>query len=135
MLKRDESMKPPDARRDVSADAAVSRGSAGKIVMDLGKSLVIKGELRASEDLTLYGQMEGTITLPDHTLSIGPHANIRASISAKTVVIMGAVTGNVTAKERIEIRATGSVTGDIATPGLVVAEGGRLSGKVDMPLK
>lgn len=135
MLKRDESMKPPDARRDVSADAAVSRGSAEKIVMDLGKSLVIKGELRASEDLTLYGQMEGTITLPDHTLSIGPHANIRASISAKTVVIMGAVTGNVTAKERIEIRATGSVTGDIATPGLVVAERGRLSGKVDMPLK
>jgi cytoskeletal protein CcmA (bactofilin family) len=134
MLKRDESMKPPDARRDVSADA-FSRGSAEKIVMDLGKSLVIKGELRASEDLTLYGQMEGTITLPDHTLSIGPHANIRASISAKAVVIMGAVTGNVTAKERIEIRATGSVTGDIATPGLVVAEGGRLSGKVDMPLK
>ena len=135
MLKRDESMKPPDARRDVSVDAAVSRGSVETIVMDLGKSLVIKGELSASEDLTLYGYMEGTITLPDHTLSVGPHANIRASISAKAVVIMGTVTGNVTAKERIEIRATGSVTGDLATPGLVVAEGGRLNGKVAMPLK
>jgi cytoskeletal protein CcmA (bactofilin family) len=101
--------------------------------MDLGKSLAIKGELSASEDLTLYGQMEGTITLPDHTLSIGPHASIRASISAKAVVIMGSVTGNVTAGDRIEIRATGSVTGDIAAPRLVVVEGGRLRGKVEMP--
>jgi cytoskeletal protein CcmA (bactofilin family) len=135
MWKRDEAMKPSDARRDVSVDAALSRGSVDTIVMDLGKSLVIKGELSASEDLTLYGYMEGTITLPDNTLSVGPHANIRASISAKAVVIMGTVTGNVTAKERIEIRATGSVTGDLATPGLVVAERGRLNGKVDMPLK
>ena len=135
MSKHDESMKPPDARRGVSADAAVSRGSLEEIVMDLGKSLLIKGELSASEDLTLYGDMEGTIAVPDHTLSIGPHANIGASISARAVVIMGTVTGNVTARERIEIRATGSVTGDIATSGLVVAEGGRLNGKVDMRLK
>ena len=79
MLKRDESMKP---------DATVNRGSLEEIVMDLGKSLMIKGALSASEDLTLYGQMEGTIAVPDHTLSIGPHANIGASISARTVVIM-----------------------------------------------
>jgi cytoskeletal protein CcmA (bactofilin family) len=133
MLKRDESVKPPDVRRDVPTEAAVNRGPAEKLVIDLGKSLVIKGDLSASEDLTLYGQMEGTITLPDHTLSIGPHANIRASISAKAVVIMGAVTGNVTARERIEILATGSVTGDITSPRLVVAEGGHLRGKVEMP--
>ena len=133
MYKRDETVNPPDARRDRSTDNAVSRESVEKVVMDLGKSLVIKGELSASEDLTLYGQMEGSIALPDHTLSIGARANIRASISAKAVVIMGTVTGNVTARERIEIRATGSVTGDITTPALVVAEGGRLSGKVEMP--
>ena len=132
MYKRDEVVKPPDARRDRSTDA-VSRESVEKVVMDLGKSFVIKGELSASEDLTLYGQMEGSIAVPDHTLSIGPHANIRASISAKAVVIMGSVTGDVTTRERIEIRATGSVTGDITTPALVVAEGGRLSGKVEMP--
>ena len=71
--------------------------------------MVIKGELSASEDLTLDGQMEGSVTLPDHTLTIGPAANIKASISAKAVVIMGAVTGNVTAAEKVEIRATGSV--------------------------
>ena len=133
MLKRDESVKPPDVPRDVPTQAAVTRGLAEQLVIDLGTSLVIKGDLSASEDLTLYGQMEGTITLPDHTLSIGPHANISASISAKAVVIMGAVTGNVTARERIEILATGSVTGDITSPRLVVAEGGQLRGKVEMP--
>ena len=102
--------------------------------MDLVKSVVIKGDLSASEDLTLYGQMEGSVTLPDHTLTIGAAANIKASISAKAVVIMGAVTGNVTAGEKVEIRATGSITGDLAAPRLVVAEGGHLRGKVEMPL-
>jgi cytoskeletal protein CcmA (bactofilin family) len=100
--------------------------------MDLGKSVVIKGELSASEDLTLYGHMEGSVTLPDHTLTIGPHANIKAGISAKIIVIMGAVIGDVVAGERVEIQASGSVTGDIASPRLVIAEGGQLRGRVEM---
>ena len=100
--------------------------------MDLGKSVVIKGELSGSEDFTLYGQMEGSIRLPDHTLTIGPHADIKAEISAKAVVIMGAVIGNVTARERVEIRATGSVTGEIRSPRLAVADGGYLRGRVEM---
>ena len=135
MWKRDETVTSREGQRDLAAEAAsvVSR-TAEKVIMDLGKSVVIKGELSASEDLTLYGQMEGRVTLPDHTLTIGPAANIRASISAKAVVIMGAVTGNVAAAEKVEIRATGSVTGDLASPCLVVAEGGHLRGKVEMPL-
>jgi cytoskeletal protein CcmA (bactofilin family) len=103
---------------------------ADQLVMDLGKSVKIKGELSGSEDLTLYGQMEGSVRLPDYTLTIGPHADIKAEISAKSVVIMGGVTGNVTAGEKVEIRATGSVTGDIASPRLAIAEGGCLCGKV-----
>jgi cytoskeletal protein CcmA (bactofilin family) len=100
--------------------------------MDLGKSVVIKGELTASEDLTLFGQMEGSIRLPDHTLTIGPQADIRATISVKAVVIAGAVTGDVTATESVMIRASGSVTGDITAPKLAVEEGGHLLGKVEM---
>jgi cytoskeletal protein CcmA (bactofilin family) len=135
MWKRDETVRPRDTHRDLAAEAAaVDSRSAEKVIMDLGKSVVIKGELSASEDLTLDGQMEGRVTLPDHTLTIGPAANIKASISAKAVVIMGAVTGNVTAGEKIEIQATGSVTGDLASPRLMVAEGGHLRGKVEMPL-
>lgn len=132
MWKRDETVTPQDAHRDLAAQAAaVDSRTGGKL--ELGKTVIIKGELSASEDLTLDGHMEGRVTLPDHTLSIGPGANIQASISAKVVVIMGAVTGNVAAGEKIEIRATGSVTGDLMSPRLVVAEGGSVRGKVEMP--
>ena len=103
------------------------------MIMDLGKSVVIKGELTASEDLTIYGQMEGSINLPNHTLTIGPHADIRATIAAEAVVVMGAVTGDVTAGEKIEIQNTGSVIGDVVTPKLAIADGGSLEGKVQMP--
>jgi cytoskeletal protein CcmA (bactofilin family) len=102
-------------------------------VLDLGRSIIIKGELSGSEDLTVCGQIKGSITLPEHTLTIGSDADIKAEISAKTMVVMGAVTGNVTAGDRLEIQATGFVTGDIATPRLVIADGGRLHGKVHMP--
>jgi hypothetical protein len=71
MWKRDQAVTPPSAHRDRSATVApADSGSAEQIVMDLGKSVVIKGELSGSEDLTLYGQMEGSIRLPDHTLTM-----------------------------------------------------------------
>jgi cytoskeletal protein CcmA (bactofilin family) len=132
MWKRDETEKPRDVHRDLdAATAAVDSRTVEKI--ELGKSVVIKGELSASEDLTLDCHMEGRVSVLDHTLTIGPDANIQASISAKVVVIMGAVTGNVTAREKAEIRATGSVTGDLMSPRLVVADGGFLRGRVEMP--
>ena len=136
MWKRDEANKPSGSTED-----AAPRGGQGdrpaaassRMVMDLGKSVVIKGELTASEDLTIYGQMEGSIKLLNHTLTIGPHADIRAAITAKAVVVTGAVTGNVTAGERLEIQASGSVIGDVAAPRLMIADGGSLQGKVQMP--
>ena len=102
------------------------------VVMDLGKSIVITGELSASEDLTLYGHMDGRVTLPEHTLTIGPNANIRAEIAARAVVIMGTVTGSVVG-ERVAIRATGSVVGDIVAPRFAIEDGGQLVGKVGAP--
>ena len=103
-----------------------------QVVASLGKSMTIKGDLTASEDLTLYGHMDGRVTLPDHTLTIGPEADIRAEINAGAVVIMGTVVGNVTASKRVEIRATGSVTGDISSPGLAIDDGGLVVGKIQM---
>ena len=100
--------------------------------MDLGTSVGIKGELSASEDLTLMGKMEGSIRLPEHTLTIGPNAEVKAEILAKSVIILGAVTGNLTATERVDIRSTGSLVGDLASPRLAIAEGGSLRGKVQM---
>ena len=134
MWKRDQSVTPLSASRDQSAKVAeANNASTENLIMDLGNSVVIKGELSGSEDLTLCGQMEGSVALPDHTLTIGPNARITAAISAKAIVIMGAVTGNVTATERVDIRATGSVAGDIDAPRLAIADGGQFRGHVQMP--
>ena len=134
MWKHDTSVQPPNVHAESSSKAAPSHSrTAERVIMDLGTSLVIKGELSASEDLTLCGQMDGSVTLPNHTLTIGPHADIKAAITAKTVMILGALTGNVGASEKIEIGATGSVIGDIVSPRLSIGEGGRLEGKVEMP--
>jgi cytoskeletal protein CcmA (bactofilin family) len=134
MWKRDQSVPPSTAPGEQSTDVPLANSkSAEKVVMSLGKSVVIKGELSGSEDLTLYGQMEGSVKLPGHTLTVGSDADIKAEISAKSVVIMGAITGNVTAGDKVEIQATGSVTGDIVSPRLVIVEGGCLNGRVQMP--
>jgi cytoskeletal protein CcmA (bactofilin family) len=134
MWKRDQSVPTSSGQRDQPAESPrADRTSGETLVMDLGKSVIIKGELSGSEDLTLCGQMEGSIKLPAHTLTIGSHANIKAEISAKAVVITGAVTGNVTAADTVEIQATGSVTGDVVSPRLVIADGGCLNGTVKMP--
>jgi cytoskeletal protein CcmA (bactofilin family) len=134
MWKQEEPVKPLNPSRDSPAARVPAEVKPGvNVVMDLGKSVVIKGELSASEDLTLYGQMEGSVTLPNHTLTIAPQADIKAAINANAVVILGAVTGNVTARERVEIQTTGSVAGDVTSPRLAIAEGGCLSGTVQMP--
>jgi cytoskeletal protein CcmA (bactofilin family) len=134
MWKRDQASTSSSGEREHSADPQRPDSRPKEaLVMDLGKSVFIKGELSGSEDLTLTGQMEGSIKLPGHTLTIGSHADIKAEISAKAVVIMGAVTGNVTAGDRVEIRATGSVTGDVVSPRLAIADGGCIRGSVQMP--
>src|SRR5262245_29331800 len=131
MWKRDSTASAIKRDSSPTHAAHVESTSTKKAVMDLGKSIVIKGELSGSEDVTLYGHMEGSIRLPDHTLTIGSDAAIKANISARIVVIVGAVAGNVTATEKVEIQATGSVTGDISSARLAVAEGGQLHGKVE----
>jgi cytoskeletal protein CcmA (bactofilin family) len=144
MWKRDSMPKPANSPMDPPQPTAttapppapaikpVEPRQTEQLVMDLGKSVRIKGELSASEDMTLCGQMEGRVTLPEHSLTIGPEADIRAEIKASTVVIMGVVLGNVTASKKIDLRSTGSVTGDIAAPRIVIADGGQILGKVQI---
>jgi len=142
MWKRDQAVAPvntppaasvqPTQQPQPNQPAQAAGKPAEKTSMDLGTSVVIKGELSASEDLTLCGHMEGSVRLPDHTLTIGSNAEIKAEILAKAVIVMGAVTGNVTATERLDVRATGSLIGDVASPRLIIADGGTLRGKVQM---
>jgi cytoskeletal protein CcmA (bactofilin family) len=99
----------------------------------IGKSVIVKGEVTSAEDLVIEGRVEGKIHLQGHSLVVGQGGDIRAEIVAKAVTVHGTVTGNVTAVERVEVRETGSIVGDIVTPGLAVSEGAVLSGRVQMP--
>ncbi len=78
------------------------------------------------------GHVEGAIELGDHSLTIGPSATIKADLFAKNITISGAVTGNVRAREQLDVRATGSVVGDIVAPRLVMAEGAVVTGQIDV---
>ena len=100
--------------------------------VNIGKSVVIKGELNGSEDLTIEGQVEGKIELRQNVLTIGPNGKIKAQVFAKSVIILGEVTGNVTASEKVDIRDNGSVDGDIAAPRVAIAEGAHFRGSIDM---
>ena len=100
--------------------------------MHIGKSVVIKGELNGSEDLTIEGHVEGKIELKDHVLTIGSNGRIRAAVFAKSVIVLGEVVGNVTGTEKVDIRDNGSVDGDIVSPRVAIAEGAHFRGSVDM---
>lgn len=106
-----------------------------KDIVNIGKSVVIKGELNGSEDLTIEGHVEGTIQLRDHALTIGPNGKIKAQVFAKSVIVLGEVTGNVTASDKVDIRDNGSVDGDIIAPRVAIAEGAHFRGSVDMQRK
>jgi cytoskeletal protein CcmA (bactofilin family) len=100
--------------------------------VNIGKSVVIKGELSGSEDLTIEGQVEGKIELRQNVLTIGANGKIKAQVFAKAVIIFGEVTGNVTATEKVDIRDNGSVDGDITSPRVAIAEGAHFRGSIDM---
>src|ERR1700731_2648871 len=97
----------------------------------IGKSVVIKGELSGSEDLYIDGQVEGTIALKTNSLTVGPNGQVKAGVEAKIVVVQGKLEGNIQASERVELRKSAVVTGDITTQPLSIEEGASLKGKVD----
>jgi cytoskeletal protein CcmA (bactofilin family) len=97
----------------------------------IGKSVVIKGELSGSEDLYVDGNVEGKIELPNHSLTIGPNGQVKASVTAKSVVIQGKLDGAVNASERAELRNSAVVNGDVTTQRISIEEGAFLKGKVD----
>lgn len=98
----------------------------------IGKSVVIKGELSGSEDLYIDGQVEGNIELKGNSLTIGPNGQVKASINAKGVTISGKLEGNVNASDRLELRKTAIVLGDVATQRVSIEEGAYIKGKVDI---
>jgi cytoskeletal protein CcmA (bactofilin family) len=147
MWKRDEAVRQPAVpNSEAAAATAQAAGSQAsrpdgfksqneRDVVNIGKSVVIKGELNGSEDLTIEGHVEGKIELREHVLTIGPNGKIKAEVFAKSVVVLGEVHGNVTASEKVDIRENGSVEGDITAPRVAIAEGAHFRGSVDMAAK
>jgi cytoskeletal protein CcmA (bactofilin family) len=148
MWKRDEAVKPTGQPASPATPVTPTSQAAGaqapssetrrqieRDVVNIGKSVVIKGELNGSEDLTIEGHVEGKIELKDHVLTIGPNGKIKAAVFAKAVIVLGEVNGNVTASEKVDIRDNGSVDGDIISPRVAIAEGAHFRGSVDMQRK
>jgi cytoskeletal protein CcmA (bactofilin family) len=97
----------------------------------IGKAVRVEGRVISSEDLTIDGEVEGSIELGGHSLTIGPEATIKANLLARSVTISGAVIGNVMAVEKVDLLATGSIAGDITTPRFAMAEGATVTGRVE----
>src|SRR3954462_2908428 len=145
MWKRDESPKPtasqPPAPAPVTPSQPASAASQPEFrrierdMVNIGKSVVINGELNGSDELTIEGHVKGNIEQKDHVLTIGPNGKIRAQVFAKAVIVLGEVNGNVTATEKVDIRDGGSVDGDIISPRVAIAEAANFRGSVDMQRK
>ena len=145
MWKREEPARPGIPTTGSGADVPMSSAMVadteeenasnrpmGREVVNIGKSVIIKGELSGSEDLTIEGKVDGEIELRDHVLTIGPNGKIKAQVFAKSVIVMGTVTGNVSASDKINIRESGSVEGDINAPTIAISEGAQFRGSIDM---
>jgi len=98
----------------------------------LGRTLVVKGDLTGNEDLAIEGQFEGSINLQDRCLTVGPSAQVKAEINAARVIIHGSVSGNITARDKVEIRKTGRVVGDLVSPGIGIEEGAYFKGSIEI---
>jgi cytoskeletal protein CcmA (bactofilin family) len=98
----------------------------------IGKSVIIRGDLSGNEDLYMDGDIEGTITLTQSRLTIGPNARVRADITVRDVIVFGQLTGNVQATGRVDLRQSASVSGDILAGRLSIEESAVLKGRVEL---
>ena len=137
--KRDKETRFSDSKGDNLMNAFEEKDATNeqfglneKGVINIGKSVFIKGELTGDEDLTIEGRVEGKIDLREHNLVIGPNGKITAEVFAKSITVMGSIVGNVSTSGLLEIKASGSVVGDLSSPRISVADGAYFKGNIDM---
>ncbi|MBI4165780.1 MAG: polymer-forming cytoskeletal protein [Acidobacteria bacterium] len=119
-------MPEPIARNPVAGISEPGRSTI------LGPSVALHGELAGDEDLVIEGQFDGTLHLGDHCVTVGAQGQVKAEIQATRVIVEGAVTGNITARERIEIRKTGRVLGDLIAAGIAIEDGAYFKGSIEI---
>jgi cytoskeletal protein CcmA (bactofilin family) len=98
----------------------------------LGKSVIVKGQIFSREDLTIDGEVEGTVELQEHRLTVGPNGKVLAGVKAREVVVLGTIHGNVETTDKIEIRKDGKLVGDIKTARVVIEDGAFFKGNIDI---
>ena len=130
-------VKPQPAKEAIPMSTAPSRPiesvdaqRTGNAV--LGKSVIVKGQILSREDLTIDGEVEGTIEMQEHRLTIGQNGKVRASVKAKEVIVLGTLHGNVETGDRIDIRKEAKLVGDIRTARIVIEDGAYFKGNVDI---
>ncbi|MGO9402069.1 MAG: bactofilin family protein [Terriglobales bacterium] len=132
MLQSPEPKYSPNAVPPQNTYTPVKPATSPMDQANIGRTLFIKGEITGAEALFIDGRVEGTINFPDNRVTVGRNGNVAANITAKEVVIMGKVQGNVDAADRLDIRSEGLLTGDVITHRISVEEGAILKGGVEV---
>jgi cytoskeletal protein CcmA (bactofilin family) len=128
-------MATPEALREQgrtnSSNTPAQSPEERRVTAWIGQGVSIEGKISSAQDLRIDGKVQGTIEVGNHGLIIGASAVIRANLVARSILVCGAVTGNVTATERLDVQATGSIEGDLKAPRLAMADGAIVRGKVE----
>jgi cytoskeletal protein CcmA (bactofilin family) len=132
MLQSPEPKYTPNAVPPANTYTPVKPATSPMDQANIGRSLVIKGEVTGAESLFIDGRVEGTINFPDNRVTVGRNGTVAANITAKEVVIMGKVQGNVDCADRLDIRSEGMLAGDVITHRISVEEGAILKGGVEV---
>ncbi len=114
--------------RPFEAETPSSRGGSAA----LGKNVTVKGQIFAREDLTIDGEVEGTVECHEHRLTIGPNARVQAGLKAREIIIQGSIQGNVDASDKIDIKKEAKLVGDIKTSRIVIEDGAYFKGSIDI---
>ena len=132
MLQSPESKYSPNAVPPPNSYTPVKPATSPMDQANIGRSLVIKGEVTGAESLFIDGRVEGTISFPDNRVTIGRNGTVAANIIAQEVVIMGKVQGNVECADRLDVRSEGMLSGDVITHRISIEEGAILKGGVEV---
>lgn len=134
MWKKDEGPAQPSAPRaeNHSTPERPQRSRATGETATIGRSISIRGDVSGDEDLLIQGRVDGSVDLKEHAVTVGPDGEVKASIVARVVTIEGRVEGDLTAEEQVVLRGTAWVQGDIIAPRVVLEDGSRFRGGVDM---
>jgi len=122
---------PAPAFENAPSRPAAAQPSSGEQAT-IGKGLTIKGEINGSESLYIDGKVEGSVNLPGNRVTVGRNGQVAASINAREIVVLGKVRGNVTATDRVDIRAEGSLSGDVAAARISIEDGAFFKGGIDI---